>query len=73
MRAINEATGVARNTIAEIVASDRTAVELHDTLYDVEDPIFTNPPARCETCGAVVYMPCLACSLRLAQARKKPK
>ena len=31
-RAISEATGVARNTIAEILNLDRVAEELHDTL-----------------------------------------
>ena len=70
-RAISRATGVARNTVAEILDLDRVAQELHDTLYDVEDPVFTNPPRRCETCGAIVYMPCLACSLRAARSKAK--
>ena len=69
-RAISQATGVARNTIADILGADRVAEEIRDTLYDVDDPIFTDPPRRCPSCGAVVFMPCLACGLRAAQVRR---
>lgn len=69
-RAISQATGVARNTIADILGADRVAEEIRDTLYDVDDPVFTDPPRRCPSCGAVVYMPCLACGLRAAQVRR---
>jgi hypothetical protein len=70
-RQISEATGAARNTISEVLGLDRIAEELYDTLYDVEDPIFTDPPRRCEGCGAVVYQPCLACGLRAVASRGK--
>ena len=71
-RAISQATGVARNTVADILNLDRTDHDVPASLYDVDDPIFTEPPGRCPGCGAFVHMPCLACSLR-ANAPSKPK
>jgi len=70
-RAISRATGVARDTVQVVLAHDRVAPELRDTLYDVDDPVFTRPPARCDGCGAVVYRPCLACTLRQGGRGKK--
>ncbi len=65
-RAIVRATGVHRKTVAELLEMDREESELKDTIYDVEDPVFTEAPSRCEGCGATVYKPCLACGLREA-------
>ena len=40
-------------------------------LYDVQRRVFTRPPERCPGCGAICYMPCLAC--RIKRRRKRPK
>lgn len=63
-RAIHRATGMARDTIRSVLANNRLDPSLRDTLYDVDDPVFTEPPRRCQGCGAMAYMPCLACRLR---------
>ncbi len=63
-RAIHRATGMARGTIRSVLEGNRPDRPLVDTLYDVDNPVFTEPPRRCRGCGATVYMPCLACRLR---------
>jgi hypothetical protein len=53
--------------------TDADAVDELDEhgLYDVKRRVFTRPPERCNSCGAICYMPCLAC--RLQRRRKRPK
>ena len=63
-RAISRATGVSRETVATVLKDEPPHPDLRETLYDVEDPVFTQPPSRCDACGALVYKPCLACGLR---------
>ena len=41
---------------------------MREGLYDVENPVFTEPAQRCDGCGAICYMPCLACGLRKRKA-----
>jgi transcriptional regulator with XRE-family HTH domain len=63
-RAIHRATGMAQGTISSVLEGNRPDPPLRDTLYDVDNPVFTEPPRRCSGCGAMAYMPCLACRLR---------
>lgn len=70
-RAINRATGVSRETIRRILSGAHAENPLRDTLYDIDNPIFTGPVERCPGCGAKVYMPCLACQVR-KQKRANP-
>ncbi|MCA9268774.1 MAG: helix-turn-helix domain-containing protein [Planctomycetales bacterium] len=66
-RRISRATGVARETVRSIISRMPRPAPAEPSIYDVDDPIFTEPPRRCPGCGGFCHMPCLACSLRSAK------
>ena len=59
IRQIVASTGLSRSSISRISRS------AEGTLPNAR------PLGRCPTCGAMVRLPCLACSLRAADARRK--
>jgi hypothetical protein len=66
-REICEATGLRRKSVRKVIAPSagcKQHLALVDTIYDVDEPFFTDPPRRCEDCGAFCYMPCLRCYLK---------
>lgn len=68
-RAIARALGLSRSTVSAIANGRKRACASRER----EPEIFfrlDRPPERCRTCGARVYMPCLACLiLRFGPAR----
>jgi hypothetical protein len=57
--------GVSRGTVHAIARGKRPD---RVRLFAEEPPLWNGPPKRCPHCGAMVYMPCLACQIR-AQLR----
>ncbi len=50
-------------TVRSVLKNEpRSDLLLCDTLYEVDNPVFTGPPRRCPTCGALAWQPCLACA-----------
>jgi len=70
-RAISRTTGIARETVRGILNGTRPAYELQQDDAGVvfeegnELGLFNGPLQRCPTCGGLVYMPCLACRIRM--------
>jgi hypothetical protein len=72
-REICQATGLARDSVRKVIAPPpgfQQDLSLVDTIYDVDEPFFTDPPRRCEGCGALCYMPCLRCYLKKLREEK---
>src|SRR5262245_32224393 len=74
IRQICEVTGFSRGTIRKLLdPKPKQNPRLLETLYDVDQPFFTDKPCRCTRCGAWCYMPCLRCYLhKLRQERGGP-
>ena len=50
---------VSRGTVQAIAAGKR-----RDRMPEDDPGLFSGPIGRCPTCGARVYLPCLACRVR---------
>lgn len=75
-RRLSKKTGISRNTLADIVHCRRAHAYLAgETLTPAADPQYDGQPGRCPTCGAKVFLPCVACRARQgkpAAARPSP-
>ncbi len=71
-RQIAQQLGVSRGTV-NAVATGRLRRRLQSEFAaPPPDPLHpTEPPQRCPTCGALVYMPCVACRVRAILARRR--
>jgi transcriptional regulator with XRE-family HTH domain len=67
-RKIARQTGVSRGSVALIAQGKRPD---YPPRRDEEELFPVGPPARCPTCGAMVYPPCRLCRLRELQAQAK--
>lgn len=72
-RKIARQTGVSRGSVALIAQGKRP--DYPPRRNEDEDLGPVGPPARCPTCGAMVYPPCRLCRLRelLAKAKTPPR
>lgn len=61
-RKIAVMTGVSRGSVSAIALGRRADYSTRD-FNDEETLEPSGPPERCPKCGAMVYMPCLMCSL----------
>ncbi len=71
-RKIARRTGVSRGSVAMIAQGKRPD---YPPRRDEEDLVPVGPPARCPSCGAMVYQPCRLCRLRelLATSKTSPR
>ena len=71
-RKIARLTGISRATISAIAAGNRPDYELRQQLrrLELEEPPL-GPPARCQGCGGLVYMPCRLCRVRKLKTREQ--
>lgn len=69
-RRVATQVGISRGTVHAIARGKRTE-RLH--AFREEDSAWPDaPPERCPQCGALVYMPCLACRVRELLATRRP-
>ncbi len=70
-RKIANILGVSRGTVGAIASGRRG---IYGSVPSSEEPTlccFEMPPERCPGCGSRVYMPCVLCSARAYQQRRK--
>jgi hypothetical protein len=60
-RQISKHLDVSRGTVSSVALNRR-----HEPESPEDDPDL-GPPARCPSCGVLVFMPCVLCRARLAQ------
>jgi hypothetical protein len=66
--------GVSRGTVNAIALGKRPDYRARQPSREGEFPSPCGPAARCPSCGAMVYMPCLACRVRAMKAeRRRPR
>ena len=71
-RQIAKMTGVSRGTVNAIARGKRKFTQGKTKLKEKKKPLPRGEPRRCPLCGAMVRMPCLACTLRrIAKKRKR--
>jgi len=61
-RKIADRLGLCRNTVNAIALGRRSDYEAMPQAQEEEEP--TGPPARCSSCGGMVYAPCRLCGVR---------
>lgn len=66
IRQIVQASGVSRSTVARLVQGLEIEPETAPVLADTNRPV-----GRCARCGRLVRLPCYACMLETADARKR--
>jgi hypothetical protein len=69
-RRVATQVGVSRGTVHAIARGKR--VERVHAFREDELGWRDAPPERCPRCGALVYMPCLACRVRELVAARRP-
>jgi hypothetical protein len=69
-RSISRITGVSRESVRSILGGKRPDYDAIRREKEREKVVFTETIARCPTCGARVYVPCLACRIRAWMATK---
>ena len=71
-RQIAKMMGVSRGTVNAIARGKRQFTPKKAELDENKIPLPRGEPCRCPLCGAMVRMPCLACTLRrIAKKRKR--
>jgi len=71
-RQIAKMTGVSRGTVIAIAKGRRKLTLRKTEMKEKKNPLPRGEPRRCPLCGAMVQMPCLACTLRrIAKKRKR--
>lgn len=69
-RAIGRMLGISRNTVGSVALGRHRNIDAPSRDDEEEEP--AGPPARCPTCGALVYLPCRLCRLQ-NELRANPK
>ncbi len=70
-RQIAELTGLSRGQVGRIYRGKLPKRRLPPPSAPADPLGPQSPPERCPTCGAMVYMPCVACRVRAILARRR--
>ena len=66
-------TGVSRASVGAIAAGRRPDYAHRCNPDDREGDMPQGPAERCPTCGGMVYMPCLLCSVRSTKSEERAR
>ena len=72
-REIAKMMGISRGTVNAIARGRRKLLPRKTELKEKKTPLPRGEPRRCPHCGAMVRMPCLACTLRRIAKKRKRK